>query len=117
MSHETQWTPGPWSHGGYIGHSGFSVNAMNFGCVAERWEDAEYCDDKRRAVMAANARLIAAAPEMAALLERNQNVIMDALTSGHDITPAIADDMRAVLAEARALLATIKGAENPAALR
>jgi len=96
MSNETPWTPGPWSHGGYIGHSGFSVNAMNFGCVAERWEDAEYCDDKRRAVMAANARLIAAAPEMAALLERY-------------VECEFVSDLLALDDKARALLAKIKG--------
>jgi len=59
-----------------------------------------------------DARLIAAAPEMAELLERNQGIIMNALTSGHGLTPAIMADMREAFAAIRALLAKIKGETN-----
>ena len=116
MSNETPWTPGPWSHGGYIGHSGFSVNAMNFGCVAERWEAAEHCDDKRREVMAANARLIAAAPEMVELLAamlkhaEGTNVAFYGVGKRNAMIKAFAGQ-KELMQAARALLAKIsKGA-------
>jgi hypothetical protein len=59
-------TPGPWKIVRYTNYEGFSIQSETdpvYGCIAERWEDTGR-DKAREAVRLANARLIAAAPEL-----------------------------------------------------
>ena len=67
MSH----TPGPWEVNRYSNYEGYSISAEKRGCLAERWYPAEL-DEQENAEMAANARLIAAAPEMLEALKGAQ---------------------------------------------
>lgn len=67
---ETKHTPGPWkiSHGGLPGDSGFSVasnnaQAENVKVTAECWPCTIVSEEHRQELFA-NARLIAAAPEL-----------------------------------------------------
>lgn len=68
---EARHTPGPWTAGRYSNYAGWAVSAPERGCIAERWyKSAEHVeaiyDDGE---MEANARLIAAAPDLLATLE------------------------------------------------
>lgn len=118
----TGWTPGPWK----LGRVRFEPDSFyGDGCMGEHVmlsaqdgtpilasQDAENYASSIKMMREVDARLIAAAPEMAELLERNQGIIMNALTSGHGLTPAIMADMREAFAAIRALLAKIKGEQN-----
>jgi hypothetical protein len=53
-------TPGPWDVARYSNYEGFSIWAPGAGCIAERWSPSE----DRDTPFEANARLIAAAPEL-----------------------------------------------------
>lgn len=62
---ESKHTPGPWEVQSYTNYKGWSVWANDRGCIAEgciaeRWYDADQQPDELKA----NARLIAAAPEL-----------------------------------------------------
>lgn len=57
------YTKGPWQIERYTNYYGFSIWAIDRGCIAERWYDkarSEEIDNE----MQANARLIAAAPDL-----------------------------------------------------
>lgn len=88
---EAKYTPGPWGIQRYLNYEGFSIwsessslNPPHKGCIVERWEDG--MSEERAAVMLANARLIAAAPELVealkAVMERAENEY-HTLTDGH----------------------------------
>lgn len=57
---KTKHTPGPWTVQRYSNYNGFSIWAPNIGCVAERWCPSEDTETP----FEANARLIAAAPDL-----------------------------------------------------
>ena len=65
---KTKHTPGPWGITQYTNYIGWSVYAKNRGCIAERWYDSEQKTPNRDELYA-NARLIAAAPELLEALE------------------------------------------------
>lgn len=100
-------TPGPWgiSHGGLPGDSGFSVvsrnaDAENVKVTAECWPCTIVSEDHRRELFA-NARLIAAAPE---LLESLASCVeaLDHIenTMGLRINPPTLDKAQAVIRKA-----------------
>ena len=60
-----QHTPGPWEVSRYTNYCGFSIYAPDAGCIAERW----WPTVEKDIPIEANARLIAAAPEMLAAIE------------------------------------------------
>ena len=98
-------TPGPWHASTNFRTSGkapgIDIGAANGANVAlVHYDAAEYMDSDRGEVRA-NARLIAAAPEMLALLERLIEVDANPTADSLDIT-SVAD-------EARVLLAKIEG--------
>jgi hypothetical protein len=64
-SKKAQHTPGPWEINKYLNYEGFSIYGPDgTGCIAERWWPS-----KTDIPIEANARLIAAAPEMLLELE------------------------------------------------
>lgn len=99
-------TPGPWTYGEY-----FVVPAMATGddgrfSIAKVFEPVYHPTGAHREEVCANARLIAAAPDMLAALEAiaeaaNAGVIM----SGDDYTR----DARLVMSQARTAIAKAKG--------
>ena len=100
MSNETQWTPGPWHEGAGNGYGSIfgpeGTRRDSGGLTPIAMINGTLHEDE------ANARLIAAAPEMAALLERlaancAADRYVERLTCARD---------------ARALLAKIKGGSN-----
>jgi hypothetical protein len=58
-------TPGPWGIRQYSAHTGFSVWGGGRGSIAERWYDGPQAGDYGPEIEA-NARLIAAAPDLLA---------------------------------------------------
>lgn len=63
MKNNDQFTPGPWSVERPYGEPGVYISGPNTGLIAKIWPaDPGYADD------AANARMIAAAPEMLSAL-------------------------------------------------
>lgn len=95
---ETQWTPGPWKVHGDETQPVFYVHGSNAVCDIRKPDGRFYRSPRETE---ANARLIAAAPEMAELLERI------ALTPMQNAAHALD-----YIADARALLAKIKGTTN-----
>ena len=71
MSNETKWTPRPWNvNDGYICDAKGDLIKMPSG-----WKDDAWIDDNADEESAANARLIAAAPDLyAALVEAREFV-------------------------------------------
>jgi hypothetical protein len=67
MSH----SKGPWEVNQYSNYEGYSISAEKRGCIAERWYPTEL-DEQENAEMAANAQLIAAAPELLDALKEAQ---------------------------------------------
>ena len=65
----SDYTPGPWQIQEYVNYEGWSIWGSGDGCIAERWY-ASPRDNSENARMQANARLIAAAPDMLELLEQ-----------------------------------------------
>lgn len=107
MSH----TPGPWkiAHGCLPGDSGFSIESDN--AMADRVKIVSECwpctivDEKHRQELFANARLIAAAPELLEALRLAHSIVVDAIMHGMPITEKVADCRNkcvAVLAKAEA---------------
>lgn len=80
---ELKATPGPWEIVRFTNYHGWSVNAPDRGCIAERWYDSEQkapYDEELRA----NAHLIAEAPvmyDMLATIENDDGKIPDWLWS------------------------------------
>lgn len=68
MSTKAQHTAGEWQISQYTNYRGFSIHAPGRGCIAERWYDKDQ-DEPYGEEIIANARLIAAAPELLAALE------------------------------------------------
>lgn len=62
-----KFTPGPWTVSEYTNYAGWSVFGGKLECLAERWPGYTP-SDQERAEAHANARLIAAAPDMYAAL-------------------------------------------------
>ena len=89
MDNETPWTPGPWAalDDGYQ-HRIVAGGVELAGCNT--------AGDVSDAVNAANARLIAAAPEMAALLERLAGSLHENMA---DARGYLCADIRALLAK------------------
>ncbi len=61
-------TPGPWSICRYTNYNGFSIHAPQYGCISERWYDQDQAPPYGDQI-GANARLIAAAPDLLEQLE------------------------------------------------
>lgn len=74
MNTETKHTPGPWAVQRYANYIGFGVYAHGRGCIAERWYDKQQ-DEPYGPEILANARLIAAAPDLLLALEDLVNEI------------------------------------------
>jgi hypothetical protein len=72
----TQHTPGEWFINQYTNWTGYSIHAKNRGCIAERWYDKDQ-DQPYGSEIMANARLIAAAPDLLAALETAVRVMQD----------------------------------------
>ena len=93
-------SPGPWEVTKYVNYSGFGIYAPGRGCIAERWYDTEQPSPYRYEI-GANARLIAAAPELLEACESAQcECSPRERMSGHRVGcwfPA----MREVIAKAR----------------
>lgn len=92
---DTRWTPGPW----LVSETGSVVAASDSGYVAEPY-DGRHTLQNDAAITAANAHLIAAAPEM---YEALAAVIGDyeAHMRGHEYVPTPLIAARAALAKAR----------------
>lgn len=95
---EAKHTPGPWSIQEYSNFSGWSVSAPVRGCIAERWYPTSDAVERiyPKDEMAANARLIAAAPEMLEALRR----MAARFLCTHPDDVAIAEQARAAIAKA-----------------
>lgn len=76
MNNETKFTPGPWTVSEYTNYDGWSVFADVIGCVAERWPAYTMSEDQKTEAHA-NARLIAAAPELYEALKSAREFIED----------------------------------------
>ena len=59
----SKWSKGPWELNTYSNYTGWSIFGVGSGCIAERWYELD-CTEEKNAEMKANARLIAAAPEL-----------------------------------------------------
>lgn len=99
-------TPGPWgiSHGGLPGDSGFSVvsrnaEAENVKVTAECWPCTIVSEDHRQELFA-NARLIAKAPELLAMVDLFADIAerMPKPTIGQWNWTQLAADARALIA-------------------
>lgn len=84
-------TPGPWELQHYTNHIGFSIWAPNAGCIAERWYPTENNDTP----IEANARLIAAAPELLALAKHILAMETDPYFQGHPEWEAFLNEAKA----------------------
>lgn len=86
--------PGPWMVQRYTNHYGFSVFADGK-CIAERWYEIEQ-EEYKAAEIRANARLIAAAPDLLGALEN----LAIAVSMGWD-TDGVMEVARDAIAKAK----------------
>jgi hypothetical protein len=109
-----QFTPGPWTIGGYKNY-GFSIWAKEAGCIAGRWWPSR----NETIPVVANAYLIAAAPDMYAALQTSQHVLEIMLNFGEKVEEEAlkgmegclwpVEEMRAQIEEIKTALAVARG--------
>lgn len=100
MSNDTKWTPGPWRVGPVDDTVVTAPDGSEIAAI-----DGDYNEPDLWPVMEANARLIAAAPDLYAALESQMRATTLALQSaGHS-----AQDVADCTAQARAALCKARG--------
>jgi hypothetical protein len=105
---ETKFTPGPWSFSRWeqLGDTRFYIAQADGAPYTPNYSDvatliAETVSGERVAVQDANARLIAAAPELLALLDECQDCIeWCAQECGHHAAAELAERIAALIAKA-----------------
>ena len=102
----SKWTPGPWELGDWWSPPNGGVSVLSGNAhIADVYAGHHHRDDVTKPIGRANARLIAAAPEMAEALERLTTRI-------HDCHSDVPRSIQIMSDEARALLARINGDEK-----
>lgn len=74
-------TPGPWEIREYSNYFGYAIDAAGRGCIAERWYDLSQ-PEPYGSEIAANARLISAAPDLLALARGYEAWEADLIVNG-----------------------------------
>ena len=98
---EPKWTPGPWFDGG-MDHHGQSIVRQEFIEICTCWHHSVGAIEQE---MKANARLIAAAPELYDYLD----IMCSALMEMTDLGGGLSSDVESMLRHSRELLAKTRG--------